>query len=241
MFSEAQYNEVIDEIKRGLAELEHQMGRIGPAVEQTCALLPEMVAHHLVRQGQQLYDICAEVLSKIWDFLQGAAAPVTFFFRAYDWQADVGGASSAVAAATAPNALRATLDWTGDAANAYTRAVSTQTVAAAEIQSIANQMATSLTACAVGGLAFYGAMALLLAKLIPATIAAVAAFGTAVLSPVGIAIILEEAAVDTAVIITAVTALTALLGVQASQMVAIKAAAAAQDAFPGGAWPSGQA
>ncbi len=50
---------------------------------------------------------------------------------------------------TQPSALRATYDWTGEAATAYSRATSTQPTAAAEIQSIAKTKAVSLDICAM--------------------------------------------------------------------------------------------
>jgi ABC-type molybdate transport system substrate-binding protein len=72
---------------------------------------------------------------------------------------------------------------------------------------------------------------------ITATIAAIAALGSVVFSWAGLAIILEEAGVNTAVIVGAVAALLALLGAQAKEMAALHGNAVDTSQSPGGHWP----
>ncbi|WP_199423895.1 hypothetical protein [Actinotalea solisilvae] len=241
MFSEAQYQAVIDELNSGMAQLSGHLGRINPTIQAATNhwYIPDWVADALVACGNKLMEAGRWIVEKIGELLEGAAAPVLFFWKAYDWHSGVGGPASQVAGNTSAGALRATFDWSGDAATAYTRAVSTQPTAAAEIQAISTTMATSLGICAAAGLAFYVALGIILVKVIAATIAAIAAFGSVVFSPAGVAIIIEEAAVSGAMIWAAIGSLTALLAAQANQIVAMKGAASAGDAFPRGAWPVG--
>lgn len=90
---------------------------------------------------------------------------------------------------------------------------------------------------ALAGLAFYTVLAGVLVKLILATATAVAAFGSAVFSPAGTALLLEEAGVNTAVITTAVAALGGFLAAQATAMITLHGDAIDPSAFPGGTWP----
>ena len=241
MFSEAQYNAVIEELNTGLGSLHTHLGRVGPTIAQATShwYVMDWMADALVSCGNKLIEFGSWVLDKLGELLEGAAAPVLFFWKAWDWHDKVGGPASEVAGNTHPSTLRAAYDWTGEAASAYTRATATQPTAATEIQSISTTMAASLGICAASGLAFYVALAIILVKVITATIAAIAAFGSVVFSPAGVAIILEEAAVSGGMVWAAVAALTALLAAQANQIISMKGAASAGDAFPHGAWPVG--
>jgi hypothetical protein len=125
-------------------------------------------------------------------------------------------------------------DWSGRARDAYLVAAGAQSAAAGRIGSIAGSTSLNLLACAGAGLAFYIVLAGVLAKLIAATIAA---FGSAVFSWAGAAIVLEEAGVDTAVIVTAVSTLAAFLGAQATAMITMHGDAVDPTSFPGGVWP----
>ncbi|HEX2297087.1 MAG TPA: hypothetical protein VHH34_00975, partial [Pseudonocardiaceae bacterium] len=112
-----------------------------------------------------------------------------------------------------------------------------QPTAATQIETSADKIAAALNICAVAGLAFYVALGVILIKFITATIAAIAALGSVVFSWAGAALIVEEAGVNTALIITAVTTLVAVLGAQAQQMAIIEGEAVDNSAFPGGHWP----
>lgn len=242
-FNTATFQATIESLQTGLSDLSGHLARVGPAVRSATSipLMPDWVKDGLVWCGEKLLEIGQAVLDKIGELLLGAAAPVAFFFRASDWHENVGGPASGVAASVNPNALRATRDWSGDAATSYSRSVAGQTTAAAAIQGVSSSMATSMVTCAVAGLAFYVAIGVILVKLIVATIAAIAALGSVVFSWAGVGIIIEEAAVNTGLIVAAVTTLVAVLGAQGNAIVQIKGAVSSGAAFPGGAWPEGAA
>jgi hypothetical protein len=241
MFSEAQYTAVINELNSGMTTLSSQLERVAPTIASATShwYVMDWVADALVDCGNKLIEFGSWLLEKLGELLQGVAAPPLFFWKAYDWHASVGAPASAVAGNTHPNTLRATYDWSGEAATAYTRAISTQPTAAAEIQSVSTAMAVCLGFCAAAGCAFYVTLSAILVKVILAIAAAIAAFASAVFSPAGVAIILEEAAVSGSLVWAAIASLTALLAAQAVQIVAMKGAASAGDAFPNGAWPVG--
>lgn len=241
MFSEAQYTAVINELNSGMTGLSNQLGRVAPTINSATAhwYVMDWVADALVDCGNKLIEFGSWLLEKLGELLEGVLAPPLFFWKAYDWHASVSTPASEVAGNTQPNTLRATYDWTGEAATAYSRATSTQPTAAGEIQSIATTMAVSLGICAAAGCAFYVALGAILVKVIVATAAAIAAFGSVVFSPAGVAIILEEAAVSGSLVWAAIASLTALLAAQTAQIIAMKGAASAADAFPNGAWPVG--
>lgn len=162
--------------------------------------------------------------------------PILMFRYAWDWQ-DLRGTASSVSGRLDVDALKANERWTGEAAEAYERVVPPQSDAAAQIASIAATTATSLSLCAVAGLAFYVAIGVILVKFIAAMITAIAALGSAVFSWAGALLIVEEAGVNTGLIIAAVSALTAALGMQAREMATLHGAAQDGSSFPGGQWP----
>lgn len=131
-----------------------------------------------------------------------------------------------------------TRDWEGAAADAYRKIINPQGSAAGKIGTISDKVATTLTICAAAGLAFYVAIGVIIVKLIAATVTAIGLLGSAVLSWAGAALIVEEAGVNTGLVIAAVTTLTALLGAQAQQMVALHGEAVDNATFPGGKWPA---
>jgi hypothetical protein len=106
------------------------------------------------------------------------------------------------------------------------------------VGAIADKTAGSLTTCAAAGLIFYVALGVIVVKFILATITAIAALGSVVFSWAGAALIVEEAGVNTGMIIAAVAGLSAVLGAQASQMAVLHGEASDGSAFPGGRWPN---
>jgi len=242
-FSPAMFDATIEELTSGMTDLSGHLQRVGPTVNATVSniFIPDFVADGLIWCAEKLIEIGTAVLEKIKELLLGAAAPVAFFFRAHDWRTQIGGPASGVAGSIGPNALRAPLVWTGEAATSYTRAVAGQAPAATSVESLSSTVSTALTTCAVAGLAFYVAIGLILVKLIVATIAAIVALGSVVFSWAGVALIVEEAGVNTAMIVAAVAALVALLGAQASALITVEGAAVSATAFPGGHWPVGTA
>src|SRR5262249_62359097 len=110
--------------------------------------------------------------------------------------------------------------------------------AANKIASISDKTATALQICAAAGLAFYVAIGAILVKFIAAMVTAIAAFGSAVFSWAGAALIVEEAGVNSGLIWAAIGALTAALGTQAQQLIGLHGEAVDNSFFPGGRWPN---
>jgi hypothetical protein len=242
-FNAATLDATVESLRSGLTTLNGHLNRVGPATRAATSvpLMPDFIKDGLVWCGERLVEIGSAVLDKIGELLLGALAPGAFFFRAMDWHDSVGGPASDVAGAIHPNALRATRSWSGDAASSYSASVAGQTTAASAIQAVSSSAATALVTCAVAGLAFYVALAAILVKLIAATAAAIAAFGSVVFSWAGVAIIIEEAAVNSALIFAAIGTLMAVLGAQGNAIVQMKSTVTSGAAFPGGAWPVGTA
>jgi uncharacterized protein YukE len=240
-FSSAQYQATIDKLVKGTEDLANKLKEVGPKAESTANkwFIPQPIADALIWTANKLIEVGSWLLEKIGELLKGAAAPVTFFFYAHDWQSDVRGKASAVAGDTAPEALKAPNQWEGDGADAYKNAVKDQPTAATQVETSSDKIANALTFSAVAGLAFYVALGVILVKFIAATIAAIAALGSVVFSWAGAALIVEEAGVNSALIAAAVTTLVAALGAQAQQMTVVAGEAQDNSAFPGGKWPSG--
>jgi hypothetical protein len=110
--------------------------------------------------------------------------------------------------------------------------------AAARIGAISDKTAMALTVCAASGLAFYLALGIILVKFIVAMATAIVALGSVVFSWAGAGLLVEEAAVNTGLIIGAITTLVALLGAQATQMSVLHGEAGDGGVFSGGRWPT---
>ena len=238
-FSSAQYEAVATKLSSGMQDLSGKLKQVGPKAESTAShwYVPNAVADALIWVANKLIELGSWVLNKITELLEGVGAPVAMFFYAMDWQNNVRGTASSVAGEIAPEALVAPKHWSGDAATAYTASVKGQPTAATQIETSADKIAGALNMCAISGLAFYVALGVILVKFITATIAAIAALGSVVFSWAGAALIVEEAGVNTGLIIAAVTTLVAVLGAQAQQMAIIEGEAMDNSAFPGGHWP----
>ncbi|GAA0702683.1 MULTISPECIES: hypothetical protein [Streptomyces] len=242
-FSAAQYTAAIDKLNAKSETLSQKLNKVGPTAESTANkwYVPGFIAKALIWCANKIIELGNWIWKKIVECLKGAAVPITAFFDAHDWQVKVRGKASEVGGATAPDALTSPKNWTGDGATAYTTAVKSQPTAATSIETSADKVAGALTFSAVAGLAFYVALGVILVKFIAATIAAIAALGSVVFSWAGAAVIVEEAGVNSALIITAVTTLTAALGTQAQQMMVVEGEARDGTAFPGGHWPKATA
>ncbi|KOX08629.1 MULTISPECIES: hypothetical protein [Micromonospora] len=237
-FTLAQYEATMDKLSSKMTDLSDKLDKVDPTVRRAVDrwFITQGIADRLIWVGNKLLELGSAILDKIAELLKGAAAPVTFFFTASEWQG-VRGLATDVSGELKPEQLGVARVWHGQAADAYIKQIKPQSDAAARIGVIADKTATALNTCAVAGLAFYVALAVILTKFIIATIAALAALGSVVFSWAGAALIVEEAAVNTGMIIAAVSTLTAVLGAQASQMVALHGEAIDASAFPGGNWP----
>jgi len=204
-FSKAQFEALIAEINTGLDDLTGRLDQVEPAAAAAAAswYVPPGVAEGIVWLGRETVEIGKRMVQLFLDILKGATAPVFMFIDAWDWT-DVRGSASGVASAlTAQHLVVDDSDWSGKARDAYVDSVASHETAASRIGSIASSTSVHLLACAAAGAAFYATLAVVLAKLIAAATAAVVAFGSAVFSWAGAAIVLEEAGVNTAIIATA--------------------------------------
>jgi hypothetical protein len=239
MFSQAQCQAVITKINQATDDLAAKIAEV-PRTANTALSnpsLPPEVRDAIVWVAQKITDLATQFLQRVKELMEGAAAPVAFFQLGLGWQ-DVRGAASGIAGQLKPEMMPAATSWSGSAAAAYTRAIRPQGDATARIVTVSDKAALSLNSCAVAGIAFYVALGIILVKFIAAMVAAIAAFGSGVFSPAGAALVVEEAAVNTGLIIAAVSALTALLTAQAGAMVALHGEAVDNSTFPGGHWPS---
>ncbi|AEI11439.1 hypothetical protein [Cellulomonas gilvus] len=242
-FTPTLHQAAVDELRGTVSALSDRLHEVRSALDSAVSRwgVPGWLADGLAWCTERMLDLGRTVLTRTGELLEGAAAPVRFFLRAYDWSTQVGAPASAVASAVHPNALRAPLSWTGDAATTYKAAVAGQAAAASQVQSISSAVTVSLGACAVAGLAFYVALGVIVAKFLAAATAAVVALGSVVLSWAGLLLIVEEAAVNLGMITAAVATLVATQGAAAAALVNITNASGAHNGFPGGHWPRGTA
>ncbi|UJP39708.1 hypothetical protein [Cellulomonas palmilytica] len=239
-FSPSTYEATVESLRAGVRALSDRVADLPRAAGDAVghAWVPDWLADAVRACADRLAALGRGLVARVGELLEGAAAPVLFFLRAHDWITQVGAPASGVAGAVQPSALRATRTWDGATASAYRAAVVGQAPAAAQVHRVAATVASSLTACAVAGLAFYVALAVIVAKVVAAFVAAVAAFGSGVLSWAGLLIVVEEAAVTSGMVVSAVAGLVAVQGAAAVATVNVTDAARHASAFPHGHWPT---
>lgn len=237
-FSQAQYEAAVNKVVDGGNELGVKIQQIPPAANAAMNhwYIPGFIKDAIRWLAEKMVEMATWILDKIVELLKGAIAPIRMFVDSFEWQ-DIRGLASGVSGRLKDTALQVDDVWKGSARDAYVRAIPPQSMAADRIAKIAEKVHTSLTVCAVAGLAFYVALGVIVVKFIAATVTAIAAFGSAVFSWAGALLIVEEAGVNSGLIIAAVTTLTALLGAQATQMGVLHGEAIDASLFPGGRWP----
>jgi hypothetical protein len=243
MFSQAQYEAVIHEIETGMKSFEANLAKIIPAANTATShwYVTPPAAEALRWIAKKTVEVGTAILDWFVDLLKGATAPIFMFIDSWQWMNIKGHANGVSTDLSTQNLVVDDSDWSGKARDAYLTATGAQSTAAGRIGSIAGNTSLNLLACAGAGLAFYIVLAGVLAKLIAASVAAIAAFGSAMFSWAGAAIVLEEAGVDTAVIVTAATTLAAFLGAQATAMITLHGDAVDPTSFPSGSWPKSSA
>ncbi|MFI6652114.1 hypothetical protein ACIBI8_31480 [Streptomyces sp. NPDC050529] len=240
-FNVAQTQETVGKLNSGVTKMSTKLDLIGPAVEKAMNhwYIPDAIAKPVIWAANKLIELGCWIRDKVIECLKGAAAPVLFFLDAQEWQGPtIRGKASGVAGNVAGEALKAPLTWTGEGATAYTGAVKGQPVAATQIETTSDKLATALTLCAVAGAAFYLALLAVLIKAIVVMVAAAAAAATGVGAPVGFAAAVVEALSDAGIITGLVVTLTGVVTAQAGQIAVAKGEANDNSAFPGGKWPS---
>jgi hypothetical protein len=242
-FSKAQFEAVIQEITTGMEDFRKNIDQVLPtaAAAMNRGYVPGNVRATMMWLARETVEVGRDLLDLFADLLKGAIAPVYMFADAWDWM-DIRGAATTVSSGLDEHKLAVDdSDWSGRAHSAYARVAAAQSQAAGRIGSIAGSTSTHLLACAVAGTGFYVTLAAVLVKLIAASVAALAAFGSGVFSPAGAAIVLEEAGLNTAIITGALVTLTGFLAAQATSMVNLHGEAVDSTSFPGGMWPASNA
>jgi hypothetical protein len=239
-FSTAQFEATLRDIESGMATLSANLDKVPPAAQKATDhwFIAAEVAEAIQWLATKTVEVGKEILNWLIDLLKGAVAPIYMAIDSWKWM-DIRGAANLVGAdLTDQNLSIDDSEWSGSARDAYGTAVGAQSAAASRVGSIATSTAANLLACALAGAAFYIALAAVLVKLISASVAVLIAYGSAVFSWAGAALMLEEAGVDTAVIATAVATVTAFIGAQVTAMVMLHGDAVDPTSFPNGAWPT---
>jgi hypothetical protein len=238
-FSPAQYQAVIDQINSGLTTFEGNLARIRPAARLASShwWIDPVSRETITWIADQTVEIGTEILDWIKDLLKGAVARIYLFIDGMNWLDVKGDAAGVATDISAQKIVLGASGWSGDAADAYIAAAGRQAEAASRLASIASTTSTTVLGVAGAGLLFYLALAAVLVKLIAASAAAIAAFGSAVFSWAGAAIVLEEAGTDTTAIWTAVGVITTFVSGQVAAMAAARSETVDPSSFPGGRWP----
>ena len=239
MVGRVEYEAAIEEINSGLDDLSAKAAEIAPTANNILGkwYVPGFVKDAILWLAEEMLSMLQSMFDRFVELLKGAAAPVYMIMFAFDW-ADVKGHATGVVSGVDPGVLRASRMWTGAAAEAYEAAIVPQRTAAARIGTMSDKTIFALGAVAAAGLLFYLALGVIVVKLIVATVTAVGLLGSVVLSWAGAAIVVEEAAVNTALIIAAVSALTAAVTAGSTQMATLRGEVLDGTGFPGGRWPN---
>jgi hypothetical protein len=239
MFSQAQYEAVIREIESGVKTFEGQLAQVIPAANSATGhwYVPPPVAEGFKWIAEKTVEVGTAILNWFLDLLKGAVAPIFMFIDAWRWMDIKGKANGVAADLTTQNLVVDDTDWSGKARDAYLAAAGAQSTAAARVGSIASNTSFTLLGCATAGFGFYVVLAGVLAKLIAALAVSIAGMSSGIFTAPGIALFLEEAGVNTTIIVTAVSALGVFLGSQAGAMIALHGDAVDPTSFPKGVWP----
>jgi hypothetical protein len=238
-FTDAQYRAVVDALRAGVAELSGRLDGVVVAARAAAARpsVPPPLAAAIVDAGDRIVDAVGVVLDMIVDAMKGVGAPVPLLFDALEWL-EVSAAAARVRGVLRVDQLPVADHWKGYAADRYAVAVRGQSEAAGRVGAVADRAAAVLLTCAAAGLAFYTALGVVVVQLIVAVVAAIAALGSLVFSWAGVLFVLEEAGVNTAVVVGLVTGLSALMGIQLTQLGGLIGELSDDGVFHDGRWPS---
>lgn len=238
-FSPTQYRAVVEALTSGLDDLTAELDKVASAANYPASqwYVPKPIAEAVLRLGSEILRIGIWIRDKIKELLEGVAAPVFFYDDARHWQR-IRGLVTAVVGDLRPETLTVSYSWHGEAADAYARQINPQTDAAARVATTMDKLATSLNQSAAAGLAFYLALGLILIKCIMATSAAIASMVTVVFSWIGVAIVIEELAVNVTLIFGILGGLTVFLTNQLGQINTLQGELVDMSTFPHGQWPN---
>ncbi|WP_329026359.1 MULTISPECIES: hypothetical protein [unclassified Streptomyces] len=242
-FNPEQFQAIIDKLNAGLETISKFVTDIGPKVESAVNhwFIPDGVAQACVWIINKVIKAVNWVIAKLVDIMMGAYAPAIVFYNSVTWQGEeIRGKASGVASSTQKFNLTAPKYWEGEGATAYTNAVFPQSAASAQVASSAGTVSGCLAACGVAGCAFYAAVAIFVAQLIPVLAASTAAVTTVVGIPAAGAAAAAEATLGPAVIGGAAVALLSIIGAEATTFSELTGESTDKSAFPnGGHWPVG--
>ncbi|MER5611996.1 hypothetical protein [Streptomyces sp. NPDC002215] len=242
-FNPEQFQAIIDKLNSGLTTISKYVTEIGPKIESAVNhwYVPDAVARGCIWIANKIIEGINSIINKLVDILQGAFAPIIMFYNALQWQGEeIRGKASGVASSTQKFNLTAPKYWEGHGATAYTNAIFPQSGAAAQVASSASTVAGCLTACGVAGLAFYVAVGVFVAQLIPVLAASTAAVPTVAGIPPAGAAVTAEVGLGAATIGGGVLAVLAVLGAEGTTMAQLSGEGTDKSAFPhGGHWPVG--
>ncbi|WP_107654006.1 hypothetical protein [Nocardia suismassiliense] len=238
-FSITQFEEIIDNIDTKLREVDKKIdaapGIVSSAIDHWW--ITDAMEAAIKWAGDKVVEFGKWLIETITDLLKGVAAPVYMSMWALDWL-DIRGSASQVAGNIDPNALKSTAEWQGAAQFAYKSLATAHNASAKRISDIGKDAAIALGTSAVAGFAFYGGVLAVVVKAAAAVTASLGGIASGVFSWAGAALIAEEAIADPAMIVAAVTGLTAVLGAQVGTLVALKATATDNSVWTNnGKWP----
>jgi hypothetical protein len=238
LFDEAQYRAVVERLRTGCEELDHNAQKLCPEI--LLATLPapaRLLAKGLGLEAalRELCELAKKVVEKLKEALEGTMAPLFMWERSGDWRnVQVLASATADALDPAESPLRHT--WHGVAADEYQSVSAEQSAAAAGLATVAGAVADGLADCAVAGLVFYAALVPIAAALLADLTAIIVEIASVVGAPLALP---TSAAVVAALagIAAAFAALQLALGGIVSKMNGVRAATTAKE-FADGHWPA---
>ncbi|MFD3506319.1 hypothetical protein [Nocardia sp. NPDC058666] len=237
-FSVEQFEGVISEIERRIGEIGKQMdsvpGIVANAVDNWW--VTEGMESAVRWTGNKIVEFAKWLIETVTDLLKGVAAPVYMAMCAWDWF-QIREDASQLAANVDPSLLKSSSEWKGDAQWAYRNAAAAHNAAAKRISDVGKEATAALGTSAAGGLVFYGAILGIVIKAGIAMTGGLTAIASVIFSWEGAGLILLEAASDSACIVAAIAAVTALISAQLKTMLDLKTAATDLSVFPQGKWP----
>ena len=182
----AEFEAVVEKINDGMddmsAKIDELPGKANAAIDHW--YVPGFVADAVIWMAEQMIDLAGKVWDKLVEFLKGVAAPLYLWNFRSDLQTVVDDANGVVAN-LGDAEMAGSAEWSGVGAEAYRRQISPQREAAGELFGQAEEMRGSLLELALGGLAFYIGVGVIVVKFVAALVTCLVALGSVVFSWAG--------------------------------------------------------
>jgi hypothetical protein len=234
--SEGEFGDLIRTIDQNIRRIEDLTRQI---IERVNRALPWLgpLAHDAADLLRKFADLVAKFFSEVGKFFTRWGVPWTLYHHGTTWTDEIGRRASALVGKADAGQLLTDDRWSGAAATAYTGLVPQQSKALAAIKASTDELDDALMKIAGGIIAFWLAIAAVLAPYVIEMIAAaLAALGVITAPPAAAAAGASTAkaiALTTAVVTASITYLTMLY----SQMRDLDQRLTNTDGFPGGNWP----